>query len=62
MINLTFAQLCAEFVDATDKIARLSGIMPSYRSDEHPYELEVQKTRRDALKAELKRRLDESPR
>jgi len=58
MNTLTFAQLCAEFAAATEEITRLSGLMPSFRSDEHPYELEIQKKRRDTAKEAIKRHLE----
>lgn len=58
MTNLTFAQLCAEFAAAEEQIGRLSGLMPSFRSDEHPYQLEEQKKRREASRAEIKRRIE----
>jgi len=58
MTDLTFAQLCSEYANAMEQIGRLSGLMPSFRSDEHPYVLEQQKKRRDDAKAEIKRRLE----
>lgn len=58
MTKLTFAQLCAEYSAAEEQIGRLSGLMPAFRSDEHPYELEIQKKRRDAAKEAIKRHLD----
>lgn len=59
MNNLTFAQLCAEFAAATNEITRLTGILPQFRSDEHPYVLDQQKARRDAVRAEMRRRWED---
>lgn len=58
MNNLTFAQLCAEYAAAHEEIQRLSGISPAYRSEEHYYILEHQKSHRAAVRAELQRRLE----
>lgn len=57
MNNLTFAQLCAEFVAANEEIERLSGLHYAYRTDEYDYVIEEQKKRRAEIRDEMQRRL-----
>lgn len=59
MNDLTLAQLCAEFADASAEVIRLSGIRHAYRTDEHPYLLEQQMKRRNDAQAEIRRRVRE---
>lgn len=59
MTEPTLAQLCAEFAAASQEVIRLSGISPSYRSDEHPYMLEEAMKRRNTAQTEIRRRVRE---